>query len=83
MKLIYLFSRRSVYGNNEIVVPVKGILTLLCLEVLNPFYVFQLFSFCLWIADDYVYYAMVILTMSGFGVAMAVLQTRRVSCTCI
>ncbi|XP_033230085.1 probable cation-transporting ATPase 13A3 isoform X2 [Belonocnema kinseyi] len=71
------FMRRIVYGNNEIVIPVKGILTLLCLEVLNPFYVFQLFSFCLWIADDYVYYAMVILTMSGFGVSMAVLQTRR------
>jgi cation-transporting ATPase 13A2 len=70
--------RRGVYGNNEIVVPVKGFLTLLGLEVLNPFYVFQLFSFCLWISDDYVYYAMVILCMSACGVIMAVLQTRRV-----
>ncbi|XP_011495006.1 PREDICTED: probable cation-transporting ATPase 13A3 [Ceratosolen solmsi marchali] len=69
--------RRGVYGNNEIVVPVKGFLTLLGLEVLNPFYVFQLFSFCLWISDDYVYYAMVILCMSACGVIMAVLQTRR------
>ncbi|XP_008206786.1 cation-transporting ATPase 13A2 isoform X2 [Nasonia vitripennis] len=69
--------RRGVYGNNEIVVPVKGFLTLLGLEVLNPFYVFQLFSFCLWISDDYVYYAMVILTMSACGIVMAVLQTRR------
>lgn len=71
--------RRGVYGNNEIVVPVKGFFTLLGLEVLNPFYVFQLFSFCLWISDDYVYYAMVILTMSACGIVMAVLQTRRVS----
>ncbi|XP_058794306.1 polyamine-transporting ATPase 13A3 isoform X2 [Phymastichus coffea] len=69
--------RRGVYGNNEIVVPVKGFFTLLGLEVLNPFYVFQLFSFCLWISDDYVYYAMVILSMSACGIVMAVLQTRR------
>ncbi|XP_076763504.1 polyamine-transporting ATPase anne boleyn isoform X1 [Xylocopa sonorina] len=69
--------RRSVYGNNEIVIPVKSILTLLCLEVLNPFYVFQLFSFCLWVADNYYYYAMVILTMSSIGIIMAVFQTRR------
>lgn len=72
------FYRRSVYGNNEIVIPVKSILTLLCLEVLNPFYIFQLFSFCLWVADDYYYYAMVILFMSSVGILMAVFQTRRV-----
>ncbi|KAG7209849.1 hypothetical protein KM043_011454 [Ampulex compressa] len=71
------YMRRSVYGNNEIVIPVKSILTLFCLEVLNPFYVFQLFSFCLWVADDYYYYAMVILGMSSAGIIMAVFQTRR------
>nr|XP_050858896.1 polyamine-transporting ATPase 13A3 isoform X2 [Vespula vulgaris] len=71
------YMRRNVYGNNEIVIPVKSIITLLCLEVLNPFYVFQLFSFCLWVADDYYYYAMVILSMSSAGIIMAVLQTRR------
>ncbi|XP_020286943.1 probable cation-transporting ATPase 13A3 isoform X2 [Pseudomyrmex gracilis] len=70
------YMRRNVYGNNEIVIPVKSVLTLLCLEVLNPFYVFQLFSFCLWFADDYYYYAMVIFLMSGAGIVMAVNQTR-------
>ncbi|CAG2057571.1 unnamed protein product, partial [Timema podura] len=69
--------RRVVYGDNEIVVPVKGIITLLFLEVLNPFYVFQLFSFCLWFADDYIYYAMAILAMSAFGIIMAIIQTRK------
>nr|CAD7602595.1 unnamed protein product [Timema genevievae] len=68
---------RVVYGDNEIVVPVKGIITLLFLEVLNPFYVFQLFSFCLWFADDYIYYAMAILAMSAFGIIMAIIQTRK------
>jgi len=74
-----MHSRRNVYGNNEIVIPVKSIFTLLCLEVLNPFYVFQLFSFCLWVADDYYYYAMAIFIMSSAGILMAVFQTRRVS----
>ncbi|XP_066597773.1 polyamine-transporting ATPase 13A3 isoform X2 [Prorops nasuta] len=71
------YMRRSVYGNNEIVIPVKSIFALLCLEVLNPFYVFQLFSFALWVADDYYYYAMVILGMSSVGIIMAVFQTRK------
>ncbi|XP_076635003.1 polyamine-transporting ATPase anne boleyn [Colletes latitarsis] len=71
------YMRRCVYGNNEILIPVKSILTLLCLEILNPFYVFQLFSFFLWLADNYYYYAMVILTMSSIGIIMAVFQTRR------
>ncbi|KAG8225089.1 hypothetical protein J437_LFUL000068 [Ladona fulva] len=49
--------RRVVYGLNEIAVPVQSVLALLFLEVLNPFYVFQIFSFCLWFADDYFFYA--------------------------
>ncbi|GLG93617.1 Cation-transporting ATPase [Gryllus bimaculatus] len=69
--------RRVVYGSNEIVVPVRGVITLLFLEVLNPFYVFQLFSFCLWFADNYIYYAMAILAMSAFGITMAIIQTRK------
>ncbi|XP_043505949.1 polyamine-transporting ATPase 13A3 isoform X1 [Polistes fuscatus] len=71
------YMRRCVYGNNEIVIPVKSIITLLCLEILNPFYVFQLFSFVLWVMDDYYFYAMVILLMSSIGIIMAVNQSRR------
>ena len=53
--------RRLVYGNNQINVPIKGILTLLFLEALNPFYVFQVFSVMLWFAYNYYYYACVII----------------------
>ncbi|KAJ9592472.1 hypothetical protein L9F63_015888, partial [Diploptera punctata] len=69
--------RRLVYGANEIVVPIHSIMTLLFLEVLNPFYIFQFFSFCLWFADDYMYYALAILAMSAFGIIMAIIQTRK------
>lgn len=53
--------RRMVYGNNQIDVPVKGVLTLLFLEALNPFYVFQVFSVILWFTYNYYYYACVII----------------------
>ncbi|XP_031832819.1 polyamine-transporting ATPase anne boleyn isoform X2 [Nomia melanderi] len=69
--------RRCVYGSNKITIPVKSIVTLVGLEVLNPFYVFQLLSFCLWVADNYYYYAMAILSMSSVGILMAAFQNRR------
>ncbi|XP_055595755.1 polyamine-transporting ATPase 13A3 [Uranotaenia lowii] len=69
--------RRLVYGSNEILIPLRGVMTLLFLEVLNPFYVFQIFSVCLWFAYDYYYYATVILLMSGFGITMSIIQTQK------
>ncbi|XP_055690412.1 polyamine-transporting ATPase 13A3 [Lutzomyia longipalpis] len=69
--------RRMVFGSNEIDIPVKGVLTLLFLEVLNPFYVFQIFSVCLWFSYNYIWYAIVIVAMSVFGITMSVIQTRR------
>ncbi|KAF5303296.1 hypothetical protein FQA39_LY10035 [Lamprigera yunnana] len=71
------FMRRLVYGSNEIIVKELSIMTLLFLEVLNPFYIFQLFSFCLWFADSYYYYAAAILALSIFGITMTVVQTRK------
>ncbi|XP_046673122.1 polyamine-transporting ATPase 13A3-like isoform X2 [Homalodisca vitripennis] len=73
---IQQFLRRLVYGKNEIIVPMRGVIALLFLEVLNPFYVFQFFSFALWFADDYVYYAVAILIMSAVSIVMTVIQTR-------
>uniref|UniRef100_A0A1A9X495 Cation-transporting ATPase n=1 Tax=Glossina brevipalpis TaxID=37001 RepID=A0A1A9X495_9MUSC len=70
-------ARRLVYGINEITVPYKDIKTLLFLEVLNPFYVFQIFSVILWFTYDYYYYACVIVLMSVFGISMSIMQTKK------
>ncbi|XP_022217450.2 probable cation-transporting ATPase 13A3 isoform X1 [Drosophila obscura] len=70
-------SRRIVFGENEITVPLRDVKTLLFLEVLNPFYVFQIFSVVLWFTYDYYYYACVILLMSIFGITMSILQTKK------
>lgn len=72
------YARRLIYGFNEISIPLRGILTLLFLEALNPFYVFQVFSVCLWFAYNYYYYAVVIIIMSAFGISMSISQTRKV-----
>uniref|UniRef100_W8BUZ9 Cation-transporting ATPase n=1 Tax=Ceratitis capitata TaxID=7213 RepID=W8BUZ9_CERCA len=70
-------SRRLAYGPNEITIPYKNLNTLLVLETLNPFYVFQIFSVMLWFTYDYYYYACVILLMSMFGIIMSVMQTKK------
>ena len=82
MKLFWLlklsFFRKTVYGPNDIKVPYHSIGTLLVKEVLNPFYVFQIASVILWLADEYYYYAIAIIVMSVGGIVSAVYQTRKV-----
>ncbi|XP_046399059.1 polyamine-transporting ATPase 13A3-like [Ischnura elegans] len=69
--------RRITYGPNEIVIPVKSVFALLVLEVLTPFYIFQIFSLSVWFAEDYFYYAVAVIIMLVFGCGTSVLQTRR------
>ncbi|CAH2008119.1 unnamed protein product [Acanthoscelides obtectus] len=71
------FMRLLVYGPNRITIKEQSILTLLFLEVLNPFYIFQIFSFILWFADNYYYYALTLMIMAAFGITMTVTQTRK------
>lgn len=73
------YARRLVYGANSIYIPLKSVMTLLFLEALNPFYVFQVFSVVLWFSYNYYYYAVVIVLMTGFGIGMSIIQTRKVS----
>ncbi|CAH0403556.1 unnamed protein product [Chilo suppressalis] len=67
----------NIYGLNEIKVQVQSIATLILLEVFNPFYVFQLFTIAVWLAEPYYYYCAAVVIMSTFGVATSVIQTRK------
>ncbi|KYO40009.1 putative cation-transporting ATPase 13A2 isoform A [Alligator mississippiensis] len=71
--------RRLICGPNTIDVRVVPIWKLLVKEVLHPFYVFQLFSICLWFADDYMEYASAILLMSLLSVSLTVYDLRKQS----
>ncbi|CAG2100693.1 unnamed protein product [Medioppia subpectinata] len=70
-------SRRVLYGENAIVVEVKTILQILVQEVLEPFYIFQIFSLLVWTLDEYYYYAACIVIMSSLSLTSSVIQTRR------
>ncbi|XP_072334440.1 polyamine-transporting ATPase 13A2 isoform X3 [Scyliorhinus torazame] len=72
---------KRVYGPNVIDVPVKTYLRLLIEEVLNPFYVFQIFSIILWITDQYYYYAVCILVISIISIGISLYQTHKQSVT--
>jgi magnesium-transporting ATPase (P-type) len=65
------------YGKSNIEVPMKPILRLLVEEVLNPFYLFQVFSIILWYWDDYVYYAACILIISVISATTSLVETRK------
>ncbi len=67
------------YGPNLINVPVKGVLELLVLEVLNPFYIFQVASIGIWCVIEYYYFAGAIAIMSAAGIVITIVQTRRVT----
>uniref|UniRef100_A0A8C8BRQ2 Cation-transporting ATPase n=1 Tax=Otus sunia TaxID=257818 RepID=A0A8C8BRQ2_9STRI len=75
--------RRVICGPNTIDVPVIPIWKLLIKEVLNPFYVFQLFSVCLWFAEDYMEYATAIIVMSLLSIFLTVYDLRQQVVPCI
>ncbi|XP_032421299.1 probable cation-transporting ATPase 13A3 isoform X3 [Xiphophorus hellerii] len=69
--------RRLFFGENEIAVRVPSLFKLLTKEVLNPFYIFQLFSVVLWTAEDYYYYATAIVFMSVISIATSLYTIRK------
>lgn len=48
------------------------------LQVLSPFYIFQVFSCSLWFADEYYYYAGTIVFISIVSIIATIYETRKV-----
>uniref|UniRef100_A0A673CL98 Polyamine-transporting ATPase 13A3 n=1 Tax=Sphaeramia orbicularis TaxID=375764 RepID=A0A673CL98_9TELE len=69
--------RKLFFGVNEIAVKVPSLFKLLIKEVLNPFYIFQLFSVILWSADEYYYYALAIVIMSVISIATSLYTIKK------
>ncbi|KAF9998130.1 hypothetical protein BGZ65_006344, partial [Modicella reniformis] len=69
--------RSTVFGLNLVDVQEKTVGQLLAQEVLHPFYIFQVFSIALWIADDYYYYAVCIFVISTASVISELVDTKR------
>jgi magnesium-transporting ATPase (P-type) len=48
-------------------------------EILHPFYIFQVFSIVLWLAEHYYYYAACIFLISTTSAFVSLYETRKVS----
>lgn len=66
----------ALHGPCQIEVPYKGVMGIFFDEVLSPFYLFQVASVILWMADDYYYYSASIFIMSFVSVVMEIMETR-------
>ncbi|XP_028587647.2 putative cation-transporting ATPase 13A4 [Podarcis muralis] len=71
--------RSVICGPNAIDVEIAPVWKLLFKEVLNPFYVFQLFSVCLWFAEEYIEYSVAIILMSLLSISLTVYDLRKQS----
>jgi cation-transporting P-type ATPase 13A2 len=67
--------QRLYYGNCEVDVPKKSVSSLLVDEVLNPFYIFQVFSMVLWYWDGYEMYATCILFVSSASIIVSLYES--------
>ncbi|XP_067851385.1 probable cation-transporting ATPase 13A4 isoform X1 [Heptranchias perlo] len=72
-------TRRLIFGPNTIEIRIAPIWKLLCKEVLNPFYTFQVFSVCLWLSEDYTEYSIALISMSLISIALSVYDVRQQS----
>ncbi|XP_054716748.1 polyamine-transporting ATPase 13A3-like [Uloborus diversus] len=69
--------KQEIYGPNCIDIEVKSYFRLFFDEVLNPFYIFQVFSIVLWALDNYMYYAACILVITLVSIAVSLYETKR------
>ena len=69
--------KQYIYGENLIAIPISNVIVLLVDEVLNPFYLFQIFSVTVWMWEEYYSYSIAIIVISALGAITGVYQTRR------
>ncbi|XP_067851372.1 polyamine-transporting ATPase 13A3 isoform X2 [Heptranchias perlo] len=69
--------RKQFFGVNEVEVKVPSVFKLLIEEVLNPFYIFQLFSVILWTFNGYYYYGVAIVIMSLISIVTSLHTVRK------
>ena len=67
------------YGLNAIKIQVLPIYRLVFKEVANPFYLFQLYTVVVWMAQEYWDYASLVIVTTLIAVGFAVRETRRVT----
>lgn len=67
----------NLYGPCELNIKIDSVLVLLQKEFTDPFYMFQLFSIVLWLFNDYVNYALIILIVTIISIYISIQETRK------
>lgn len=67
-----IIDKRAIYGINEINVEMPSIPAIFYYEIFNPFYVFQIFSYILWMVDEYAFYATTILIITLISITLLI-----------
>ena len=74
---------RILYGPGEILVPSANIFLLIIDELMNPFYMFQIFALGIWYWEEYTTFAIVLTVLAVFSLASTVfdlaMSNRRVA----
>ncbi|NWI16423.1 AT135 ATPase, partial [Crypturellus soui] len=71
--------RQLVCGPNAIEVEILPIWKILFKEILNPFYVFQVFTLTLWLSQGYIEYSVAIIILSIISIGLTVYDLRQQS----
>lgn len=67
----------NLYGPCELDIKIDSIQELLKKEFTDPFYMFQLFSIVLWLFNEYVNYAIIILIITMISIYLSIKETRQ------
>lgn len=68
----------AIYGENAIQIDVKPYINLFFEEVVNPFYIFQIFSMILWMTEQYIVYTACLFIMSLLSIVLSMYEIRQV-----
>ena len=60
----------TLYGRGNIVIKEKNIFLALLVDIFNPFYIFQVFSFIVWFLTEYEIYAYCIIFLTVVSIVM-------------
>ena len=69
--------QRIIYGECDLDIHIKSFFTLLLLDFADPFYLFQVFSIVLWLTNQYIYYACIIIVTTLVSLFVGVYETRK------
>ncbi|XP_064645637.1 polyamine-transporting ATPase 13A3-like [Lineus longissimus] len=70
-------NRRVLYGENLINIEVKPVWYMVLHESMNPYYIFQIYSVAVWLAQQYILYSVALIFMSALAIGINVYQTRK------